>query len=82
MRNIARFRIRTISKDNENAGTLSIKIWGRILCEKDGAALALRDEMEEIVKEPVLAEQMKDVIEYRAMDYYRRRYKEKIKALL
>ena len=50
--------------------------------KKDGATLALRDEMEEIVKEPVLAEQMKDVIEYRAMDYYRRRYKEKIKALL
>ena len=50
--------------------------------KKDGAALALRDEMEEIMKEPVLAEQMKDVIEYRAMDYYRRRYKEQIKALL
>ena len=50
--------------------------------KKDDAALALRDEMEEIVKEPVLAEQMKDVIEYRAMDYYRRRYKKKIKALL
>ena len=50
--------------------------------KKDGAALALRDEMEEIVKEPVLAEQMKDVIEYRAIDYYRRRYEEKIKALL
>ncbi len=44
--------------------------------KKDGAALALRDEMEEIVKEPVLAEQMKDVIEYRAMDYYRREYKD------
>ena len=50
--------------------------------KKDGAALALRDEMEEIEKEPVLAEQMKDVIEYRAIDYYRRRYEEKIKALL
>ena len=46
--------------------------------KKEGAALALRDEMEEIVKEPVLAEQMKDVIEYRAMDYYQRRYKEQI----
>ena len=34
------------------------------------------------IEEPVLAEQMKDVIEYRAMDYYRRRYKEQIKALL
>ena len=35
--------------------------------------MALRDEMGEMVKNPVLAEQMKDVIEYRAMDYYRRR---------
>ena len=35
--------------------------------------------MGEMVKNPVLAEQMKDVIEYRAMDYYRRRYKEQNK---
>ena len=32
--------------------------------------------MKEIIKNPVLAEQMKDVIEYRAMAYYQRRYKE------
>lgn len=38
--------------------------------------------MGEMVKNPVLAEQMKDVIEYRAMDYYRRRYKEQIKTYL
>lgn len=44
--------------------------------------MALRDEMGEMVKNPVLAEQMKDVIEYRAMDYYRRRYKEQIKTYL
>ena len=50
--------------------------------KKEGAALALRDEEGEIVKNLVLAEQMKDVIEYRAMDYYRRRYKEQIKAYL
>ena len=50
--------------------------------KKEGAALALRDEVGEIVKNPVLAEQMKDVIEYRAMDYYRRRYKEQIKTYL
>ena len=50
--------------------------------EKEDSTLVLRDEMKEIIKNPILAEQMKDVIEYRAMDYYRRRYKEKIKALL
>ena len=46
--------------------------------KKEGSVLALRDEMKEIIKHPVLAEQMKDVIEYRAMDYYRRRYKEQM----
>lgn len=50
--------------------------------KKEGVVLALRDEMGEMVKNPVLAEQMKDVIEYRAMDYYRRRYKEQIKTYL
>ena len=46
--------------------------------KKEDSALALRDEMKEIIKNPVLAEQMKDVIEYRAMDYYRRRYNNQI----
>lgn len=43
--------------------------------KKEDAVLALRNEMKEIIKNPVLAEQMKDVIEYRVMDYYQRRYK-------
>ena len=50
--------------------------------KREGSVLALRDEMKEIIKYPVLAEQMKEVIEYRAMDYYRRRYKEQMTALL
>lgn len=50
--------------------------------KKEDSELALRDEMKEIIKNPVLVEQMKDVIEYRAMDYYRRRYKEQMTALL
>ena len=45
--------------------------------KKEDSALALRDEMKEIIKNPVLVEQMKDV-----MDYYRRRYKEQMTALL
>lgn len=50
--------------------------------EKEDSALALRDEMKAIIKNPVLAEQIKDVIEYRVMDYYQRRYKEQMTALL
>ena len=50
--------------------------------KKENSALVLRDEMKEIIKNPVLAQQMKDVIEYRAMDYYQRRYKEQMTVLL
>ncbi len=46
--------------------------------KKDGAALALRAELRDVIGMDVFAEQMKDVIEYRVMDYYRRRYREKI----
>lgn len=45
--------------------------------KKEGAALALKDEMQEVIDNPVFMKQMKDVVEYRVMDYYRRRYKEK-----
>ena len=50
--------------------------------KREDSALVLRDQMKEIIKNPVLAQQMKDVIEYRAMDYYQRRYKEQMTALL
>jgi superfamily II DNA or RNA helicase/HKD family nuclease len=45
--------------------------------KKDGSALALREELRDVICQPGFAEQMKDVIEYRVMDYYRRRYREK-----
>ena len=43
--------------------------------KKEGAALALREELKDVIGNPVFAEQMKDVIEYRVMDYYQRRYR-------
>lgn len=49
----------------------------RFFVKKEGAALALKDEMQEVINNPVFIKQMKDVVEYRVMDYYRRRYKEK-----
>ena len=43
--------------------------------KKDGFALALRDDLKEVIRLPEFAIQMKDVIEYRTMDYYQRRYR-------
>lgn len=42
---------------------------------KDGFALTLRDEIKGVIGEESFAKHMGDVIEYRAMDYYRRRYR-------
>lgn len=45
--------------------------------EKDGYALALRDEIGEIVGNMAFGEQMGDVLGYRSLEYYRRRYEKK-----
>ncbi len=42
--------------------------------EKEGYALALREELRNCIGNPALAWHMKDVLEYRTMEYYRRRY--------
>lgn len=42
--------------------------------QKDGAALALCDEMQDIVMDEMFKVHFRDVIEYRIMDYYKRRY--------
>lgn len=43
--------------------------------KKEGSALALREELVDVIGNPVFVEQMEDVIEYRVMDYYQRRYR-------
>lgn len=43
--------------------------------KKEGCVLALRDELKDVVGNQVFVEQMKDVIDYRTMDYYQRRYR-------
>ena len=43
--------------------------------KKDGYALALRPELESVIDDPAFVEQVRDVIEYRTMDYYQRRYR-------
>ena len=45
--------------------------------EKEGYALALRDEIGEVVGNMAFGEQMGDVLGYRSLEYYRRRYEKK-----
>lgn len=42
--------------------------------EKDGYALAIRGDLEEIIENEAFKKHMKDILEYRTMEYYRRRY--------
>ena len=44
--------------------------------DKDGYALGIRDELADVIKVDAFKKQMKDIIEYRTMEYYRRRYVE------
>lgn len=44
--------------------------------KKEGCVMALREELKDMVGNPVFVEQMKDVIDYRTMDYYQRRYRD------
>lgn len=45
--------------------------------DKEGYALAIREELKDVITLDAFKAQMKDIIEYRTMEYYRRRYVEK-----
>jgi superfamily II DNA or RNA helicase/HKD family nuclease len=45
-----------------------------LFIQKDGCALALRDNMQQVIGNEAFVRHMKDALEYRVMDYYRRRY--------
>ncbi len=44
--------------------------------EKAGYALAIREDLESVIGNVAFKEHMKDILEYRTMEYYRRRYAE------
>ena len=44
--------------------------------DKEGYALAIREELANVIKSDAFKAQMKDIIEYRTIEYYRRRYVE------
>ena len=45
--------------------------------EKEGFMLAIREDMQDILGEEAFKKHMRDIIEYRTMEYYRRRYADK-----
>lgn len=55
-----------------------LKASGRgFFVERDGYPIALADSLSAVVQNNAFVEQLKDIIEYRTMDYYRRRYEAK-----
>ena len=44
--------------------------------KRDGFAISLRSDLEKYVKKQAFVEQVKDIVEYRVIDYYQRRYRE------
>lgn len=52
-----------------------LKASGRgFFIEKEDYAIAIRDDLEEVIGNEVFKRHMKDILEYRTMEYYRRRY--------
>lgn len=52
-----------------------LKASGKGFCvDKEGYALAISEELAEIVDHEAFRRQMKDILDYRTMEYYRRRY--------
>lgn len=45
--------------------------------DKEGYALAIRDDLETVIENVAFKKHMKDILEYRTMEYYRRRYEGK-----
>lgn len=54
-----------------------IKSGDGFFCEKEGYVIALNGGLKDVVKTEAFAEQMRDVVEYRVLDYYQRRYDRK-----
>ena len=44
--------------------------------EKAGYAIAIREDLESVIGNAAFKRHMKDILEYRTMEYYRRRYAE------
>ena len=58
-----------------NTGTKEdVIVYNKGFVEKEGFALALNENLKEVIKNKVFVDNMRDVLEYRTIEYYRRRY--------
>jgi len=49
--------------------------------EKDGCVLAINEKLNDVLNNPFMSKHIKDILDYRTVEYYRRRYKDKINAI-
>ena len=67
--------INVITGDNNKNRQLYYQLKRSInKADKEGYAIALRDELKSVIENIAFKEHMKDILKYRTMEYYRRRY--------
>lgn len=78
MKNIKRYRIKNICKKRKRCRFKYLKKSGNgFFTEKEGYAIAISDKMKDVIENETFKIHMKDILEYRTMEYYRRRYRAK-----
>ncbi len=65
---------RCVSEALKNPVKFLLKSDTGYFVEQEGMVLALNGQFKDAIRQPGFARQMKDVIEFRSMDYYRKRY--------
>lgn len=65
---------RYLSEAKKNPVQFLKKSGNGFFVDKEGYVLALNEQLTEVIKSPVFARQMKDIIDYRVMKYYRSRF--------
>lgn len=74
----AEYKNMTDKQHMNKAKTMPIKFLKQsgkgFFIDKDGCAIALREDLKECIKNEAMQYHMQDILEYRTMEYYRRRY--------
>lgn len=74
----AEYKNMTDKQHMNKAKTMPIKFLKQsgkgFFIDKDGCAIALREDLKECIKNEAMQCHMQDILEYRTMEYYRRRY--------
>lgn len=63
-----------VKEARKNPVKFLIKSGNGFFVEKSGCVLSLNEQLQEVIQLSEFANHMKDIIDYRTMDYYKRRY--------